>query len=135
MLLLRWLPRPRVKKLNQKIMTRSSTCPLLLSVRVPSRLSPFHHMQTRHVDPPCAPHFDVPDYKLMGIQLFDMMHSFPKDDATDRFYAAEKENIDDARLLEASGFNASPSQWNFFELAEDGKLTYLTLYISRLIEL
>lgn len=69
----------------------------------------------------------------MGLQLFDMMHSFPKDDATDHFYAAEKENIDDARLLEASGLNASSSQWDFFELAEDGKLTYLMLYTSRLI--
>jgi hypothetical protein len=55
------------------------------------------------------------------MQLFDMMHSIPKDDATDRFYAAEKENIDDGGLLKASGFNASPSQWNFFELPEDGK--------------
>jgi len=78
-------------------------------------------MPTRGTDPPYAPHFDVPDSKVVGIQLFDMMHSIPKDDATDRFYAAEKENIDDAGLLEASGFNASPSHWNFFELPEDGK--------------
>ena len=75
----------------------------------------------RNADPPFAPHFDVPDYKLMGVQLFDMMHSYRKDDATDRFYAAEKENIEDAGLLEASGFGSSPSQWNFFELPEDGK--------------
>lgn len=57
----------------------------------------------------------------MGIRLFDMMHSIPNDDATDRFYAAEKESIHDTGLLEASGFNASPSQWDFFGLPEDGK--------------
>ncbi|KAH9986013.1 hypothetical protein BJV74DRAFT_845937 [Russula compacta] len=85
----------------------------------PEDYDEIEYMPPTAIDPPYAPHFDVPDYKLMGIQLFDMMHSFPKDDATDRFYAAEKENIDDARLLEASGFSASPSQWNFFELAED----------------
>ena len=55
------------------------------------------------------------------MQLFDMMHSFKKDDTTDRFYATEKENIDDTGLLEASGFSTSPSQWSFFELPEDGK--------------
>jgi hypothetical protein len=55
------------------------------------------------------------------MQLFDMIHSYTKDDATDLFYAAEKETIDDAGLLEASGFSSSPSQWNFFELPEDGK--------------
>jgi len=78
-------------------------------------------MPTRNIDAPYTPHFDVPDYNFVGMQLFDMMHSIPKDDATDRFYAAEKENIDDAGLLEASGFNASPSQLNLFELPEDGK--------------
>ena len=57
----------------------------------------------------------------MGKQLFDMMHSYREDDAIDRFYAAEKESIDDAGLLEASGFGSSPSQWNFFDLPEDGK--------------
>ena len=72
-------------------------------------------------DLPFAPHFDVPDYKFMGIQLFDMMHSYRKDDALDRFYATEKENIDDTGLLQASGFGSSPSQWNFFELPKDGK--------------
>jgi hypothetical protein len=75
----------------------------------------------RNADPPFAPHFDVPDHKLVGMQLFDMMHSYWKDDAIDRFYAIEKENIDDAGLLEASGFGSSPSQWNFFEFPEDGK--------------
>jgi hypothetical protein len=74
-----------------------------------------------NADPPYTPHFDVPDYKFVGIQLFDMMHSIPKDEATDRLYAAEKEDIDDAGLLKASGFNTSSSQWNFFELPEDGK--------------
>jgi hypothetical protein len=78
-------------------------------------------MPTRNIDPPYTPHFDVPDYKLVGMQLFNMIHSIPKDDATDRFYAAEKENIDDAGLLEASGFNASASQWKFLELPDDGK--------------
>jgi hypothetical protein len=57
----------------------------------------------------------------VGIQLFDMMHTLSKDDATDRFYAAEKELIDDTGLLEASGFSSQPSQWNFLELLEDGK--------------
>lgn len=80
-----------------------------------------HFITTPIIDRPYTPHFDVPDYKLAGMQLFDMMHSFSKDDATDRFYATEKENIDDAGLLEASGFRSSPSQWNFFELPEDGK--------------
>ena len=84
-------------------------------------LSSYHAMPTYNVDPPYTPHFDVPDYKLMGIQLFEMMHSLPKDDALDRFHASEKENIDDTGLLEASGFNTSPSQWKFFELPEDGK--------------
>jgi hypothetical protein len=49
------------------------------------------------------------------------MHSIPKDDRTDRFYTIEKENVDDAGLLKASGFNASPFQWNIFELRDDGK--------------
>lgn len=57
--------------------------------------------------------------------MFDMMHSYRKDDTIDRFYATGKENIDDAGLLEASGFSSSPSQWNFFELPQDGKWTYL----------
>ena len=83
--------------------------------------SPCHFLSTPNVDQPYTPHFDVPDYKLAGMQLFDMMHSFSKDDSTDRFYATEKENIDDVGLLEASGFISSPSQWNFFELPEDGK--------------
>jgi len=74
----------------------------------------------RNTDPPYTPHFDVPDHKLAGIRLFDMMHSIPNDDAADRFYAAEKENIDDTGLLEAGGFDAS-SQWDFFELPDDGK--------------
>ncbi|KAN0116326.1 hypothetical protein V8E52_005945 [Russula decolorans] len=81
----------------------------------------IEYMAPTAKDPPFSPHFDVPDYKLMGMQLFDMMHSYWKDDAMDRFYATEKENIDDAGLLEASGFGSSPSQWNFFELPEDGK--------------
>ena len=50
-----------------------------------------------------------------------MKHSYRKDDAIDCFYATEKENIDDAGLLEASGFGSTPSQWNLFELPEDGK--------------
>lgn len=78
-------------------------------------------MPTHNIDPPYTPHFDVPDYELVGMQLFDMMHTIPKDDATDRFYAAEKESMDDAGLLEGSGFNISTPQWDFFELAEDGK--------------
>ena len=65
----------------------------------------------RRKNPPYTPHFDVPDYKFVGIQLFDMMHSIPKD-------ATEKEDIDDAGLL---GFDASPSQWNFFEFPDDGE--------------
>jgi len=72
-------------------------------------------------DPPFTPHFDVPDYGFAGAQLFDMMHSLPKDDAMDRFYAAEKEDFNDTGLLEASGAVGSLSQWNFFELPEDGK--------------
>ncbi|KAI0301019.1 hypothetical protein B0F90DRAFT_373954 [Multifurca ochricompacta] len=79
----------------------------------------IEYMPPTAIDPPYTPHFDVPDYKLLGAQLFDVMHSLPRDDATDRFYAAEKENIDDKGLLEASGFTTSPSQWNFFELQED----------------
>jgi len=83
----------------------------------------FHHVNIpkRNADPPYTPHFDVPDYKLVGMQLFETMHSYLKDDATDRFYATEKEHIDDAGLLEASGFSSSPSRWHFFELPEDGK--------------
>jgi hypothetical protein len=50
-----------------------------------------------------------------------MMHSFQRDDTTDRFYAAEKENVDDTGLLEASGFTTSPSHWDLFDLPEDGK--------------
>jgi hypothetical protein len=63
----------------------------------------------------------VPDYGLVGAQLFNMMHAFPKDDAMDRFYAAEKEAIDDTELLNTSGIVDLPSQWNFFQLPEDGK--------------
>ncbi|KAH9054300.1 hypothetical protein EDB87DRAFT_1568349, partial [Lactarius vividus] len=81
----------------------------------------IEYMPPTAIDPPYTPHFDVPDYGLVGAQLFNMMHSFPKDDATDRFYAAEKEGIDDTGLLEASGVVDSPSRWNFFELPEDGK--------------
>jgi len=79
----------------------------------------IEYMAPTAIDPPYTPHFDVPDYELVGIQLFDMMHSFSKDDATDRFYAAEKEMIDDTGLLEASGFSSRPSQWNLLELLED----------------
>lgn len=57
----------------------------------------------------------------MGMRLFDMMHSIPNDDTADRFYAAEKENIGDTGLLEASGFNASLSRWDLFQLPGDGK--------------
>jgi hypothetical protein len=73
------------------------------------------------VDPPYTPHFDVPDYGLVGAQLFTMMHSLPKDDVTDRFYATEKEAIDDTELLKASGVIDPPAQWTFFKLPEDGK--------------
>jgi len=83
----------------------------------------IEYMPPTAKDPPFAPHFDVPEYKLMGMQLSDMMHSYWKDDAIDRFYAAEKENIDDAGLLEASGFSSSPSQWHFFELPQDDDST------------
>jgi hypothetical protein len=62
----------------------------------------------------------MPDFKLVGAQLFNMMHSLKSDDGTDRFYSAEKKNIDDTGLLEASGFT-SPSHWNFFDLPEEGK--------------
>ncbi|KAH9961578.1 hypothetical protein BC827DRAFT_1202994 [Russula dissimulans] len=79
----------------------------------------IEYMPPTAIDPPYTPHFDVPDYKLMGIQLFEMMHSLPKDDALDRLYASEKECINDTGLLEASGFSASPSQWKFFELPDD----------------
>lgn len=82
----------------------------------------IEYMPPTAIDPPYTPHFDVPDYGLVGAQLFNMMHSFPKDDATDRFYAAEKEGIDDTGLLEASGVVDSPSWWNFFELPEDDDL-------------
>ncbi|KAH8996484.1 hypothetical protein EDB86DRAFT_2918688, partial [Lactarius hatsudake] len=79
----------------------------------------IEYMLPTAIDPPYTPHFDVPDYGLVGAQHFNMMHSFPKDDATDRFYAAEKEGIDETGLLEASGVVDSPSQWNFFRLPED----------------
>jgi hypothetical protein len=108
-----------MKRLRLKIMTRLSTCRLLRLVRV--LLFTLSLIPTPNADPHYTPHFDVPDYKLAGMQLFDTMHSFKKDDATDSFYATEKENIDDTGLLEASGFSTSPSQWNFFELSEDGK--------------
>ncbi|KAI0267122.1 hypothetical protein BC834DRAFT_923747 [Gloeopeniophorella convolvens] len=81
----------------------------------------IEYMPPTAIDPPYTPHFDMPDYKLVGAQLFDMMHSFPRDDALDRFYATERENIDDTGLLEATGFSTSPSQWNFFDLPDDGK--------------
>ena len=73
------------------------------------------------IDPPYTPHFDVPDYGSVGAQLFDMMHSFPKDDVMDRFYAAEKESIEDTELLKASGVIDSPSQRDFIKLPEDSK--------------
>lgn len=79
----------------------------------------IEYMPPTAIDPPYTPHFDVPDYELVGAQLFNSMHSFPKDDVMDRFYAAEKETIDDAGLLEACGVADSPSQWNFFWLPED----------------
>jgi hypothetical protein len=84
-------------------------------------LSPYRTILTHNADLPYTPHFDVPDYKFVGIQLFDMMYSIPKDEATDRFYATEKEDINDAGLLKAGGFDASPSQWNFFEFPDDGE--------------
>jgi hypothetical protein len=62
----------------------------------------------------------MPDFKLVGTQLFDMMYSLKRDDATDRFYSAEKEHIDDTGLLEASGFT-SPSHWDVFDIPEGGK--------------
>ena len=47
----------------------------------------------------------MPDFlKLVGAQLFETMHSLKRDDTLDRFYAAEKGNVDDSELLEASGF-------------------------------
>jgi hypothetical protein len=46
----------------------------------------------------------MPDLRLVGAQLFETMHSLKRDDMLDRFYAAEKENVDDSELLEASGF-------------------------------
>jgi hypothetical protein len=71
--------------------------------------SPCRSIPTPIVDRPYTLHFNVPDYKLAGMQLFDMTHSFLRDDATDCFYATEKQQIDDAGLLEASGFSSSPS--------------------------
>ena len=44
----------------------------------------------RNADLPFAPHLDIPDYRLMGMQLFNMMHSYWKDDAMDRFYRSER---------------------------------------------
>jgi hypothetical protein len=63
----------------------------------------------------------MPDLKLDGAQLFDMMHPPMRDDTVDRFYAAEKENINDSELLEVSGFSTSSSNWDLFNLPEEGK--------------
>ncbi|KAH9034142.1 hypothetical protein EDB84DRAFT_1561537 [Lactarius hengduanensis] len=67
----------------------------------------------------------LPEVQDEGVQAedYDEIEYMPPpllDDATDRFYAAEKEGIDDTGLLEASGVVDSPSRWNFFELPEDG---------------
>jgi hypothetical protein len=32
-----------------------------------------------NIDPPYKPPFDILDFKLMGTQLFDMMHSLKRD--------------------------------------------------------
>ena len=60
-----------------------------------SPLSPRHILLTHNVEPPFTPHVEAPNFKLMGAQLFDIMHSFRRDDATDYFHTAEKENIDE----------------------------------------
>ena len=110
-----------MKEFTQRIMKRLSTCPLLQLVSLPTFSVLCFTVSICGVDPPYTPHFDVPDYGLVGAQLFNMMHSLPKDDVMDRFYATEQEGIYDAELLKASGVVDSPSQWNFFELPEDGK--------------
>ncbi|KAI0250315.1 hypothetical protein BJV78DRAFT_1219905 [Lactifluus subvellereus] len=93
----------------------------------PEDYDEIEYMAPTAIEPPFTPHFDMPDFKLVGAQLFDMMHSFHRDDATDRFYAAEKENIDDTGLLEASGFTAS-SYWDIFDLPEDDDRSPFALF-------
>ena len=73
--------------------------------------SPCRSIPTLIVGRPYTPHSDESDYKLAGMQLFDMTHSL-RDDATDCFYSPEKEKTDDAGLLEASGLSSSSPQWN-----------------------
>jgi len=94
----------------------------------PEDYDEIEYMAPTAIEPPFTPHFDVPDFKLVGAQLFDMMHSFQRDDTTDRFYAAEKKNIDDTGLLEASGFTASQSHWDFFDLPEDDNRSPFALF-------
>ncbi|KAI0088052.1 hypothetical protein BDY19DRAFT_951692 [Irpex rosettiformis] len=66
-------------------------------------------------DQPFEPLFGLLDYKAVGKILLDLEYSGPRNNATERFYAADMESvIDKAELLKASG----GLSWHGMELTE-----------------
>ncbi|KAI0032702.1 hypothetical protein K488DRAFT_7399, partial [Vararia minispora EC-137] len=49
----------------------------------------IEYMPPTAIERPYEPVFDMPDYKVAGKRLFEMMHSYKFDDQVDLYYAAE----------------------------------------------
>ncbi|OBZ70534.1 hypothetical protein A0H81_09463 [Grifola frondosa] len=79
----------------------------------------IEYMPPTAIDLPYEPPFDMPDYKVLGRNLFEFAHSAPIDDSADLYYAADIElEIDTKELLRESGFIASSSEMEKLELPE-----------------
>ncbi|KAI0058108.1 hypothetical protein BV25DRAFT_1994533 [Artomyces pyxidatus] len=77
----------------------------------------IEYMPPTAIERPYEPAFEMPDYTVVGAQLFKLMHSHTYDDANDLYFAADKERMDEG-LLESTGFSTSPSHWKYFKLPE-----------------
>ncbi|KAA1472823.1 hypothetical protein DENSPDRAFT_839198 [Dentipellis sp. KUC8613] len=77
----------------------------------------IEYMPPTAIEPPYEPPFEMPDYKVAGKLLFELMHSHQYDDRNDLYWAAEKEMVDPG-LLDATGFAPLTSEWERLPLAE-----------------
>ncbi|TFY59339.1 hypothetical protein EVG20_g7830 [Dentipellis fragilis] len=77
----------------------------------------IEYMPPTAIEPPYEPPFEMPDYKVAGKLLFELMHSHQYDDRNDLYWAAEREVVDPG-LLNATGFAPSTSEWERLPLAE-----------------
>ncbi|EED78599.1 predicted protein [Postia placenta Mad-698-R] len=79
----------------------------------------IEYMPPTAIIPPYEPPFEMPDYKVLGKTMWEMMHSVKFDDSADLYYAADIEiEIDVQEAWRESGFDSSPSKWERPKLPE-----------------